>query len=594
MVQRMYSGISRIKKIIVMVLMLNALIFSMLILSSCDEDEDEMTVSSGNIDIQNDVPEQIITIDVVRDPGKPDRNVSNNSDGVENESLDEGEALSYSDKPVCTYVKPGKVKYDISFSNGIPSSDDGKVYLFEVSTYENEGSLDGKSPLASADCKESMTFSVEYKQRYLFSRFVSAVLSGGKYIPVSGGVYITNPGELASVTKANPKAGKKGLLIDTTMMGTDNLNSLNPSRIIYNIPLSYIVGETTNAANPTVNYEYNGKTYHFNGQNLMLFDSVFTNMTNAGYHCTAILLNDKNPGHPELIHPLSRGGSGNYYAFNTEEENGVRLMEATALFLAERYTKGDHGMVYDWVIGNEVNQHKIWNYMACDDVDKYAESFERSFRIFYNAIKSKYSNAKVYYSIDHDWNDNGGNNSGFFNAKDFLAAFNKYGKSRGNYNWSLAIHPYPVPLTNVKFWEGSFDKSENAKTLTPMNLSTLTSVMTRDEYLNSSGNVRDITITELGFSSVQGENLQAAAYAYCYYIVDKNPYISAFILNRQTDDPTEMKDGLAFGIYNMDHSAKYLTNVYKNVGTEAGNAYIPEMLSVIGASSLDEALSKAR
>lgn len=588
------------------------LIFAILIisvfLSSCDEEDDGQIVSSGNITVQNDVESDDIFIDIVRNPKKDNQDGNNESDeSLDDESDDDsqGELASFDpdnsgadyDSIRCSYDKSSKkVKYDISFSDEIPKGDDGKIYLFELSTYENEKSLEGKTPLAGADCKSSVTLTADYKERYLFSRFVPGVLSGGVYYPIAGGHYISNPGELASVSKSNSNAGKKGILIDSTTIGTDNLKSLNVSRIIYNIPLSYIIGETSSAANPTVNYEYNGKVYHFNGQNLMLFDTIFSGMTNAGYHCTAIILNDWNPKHPELVHPSSRAQTGRslYYAFNTEEESGVRLMEAAALFLAERYSKGDHGMVYDWVIGNEVNQQKIWNYMACDDVDTYTESFERSFRTFYNAIKSKNSGANISFSIDHDWNDNGGNNSSFFNGKDLLSSFNKYARKRGNYNWGLAIHPYPVPLTNARFWEGTFDKSENAKALTPMNLSTLTSFMRNESYLDCSGNVRYITITELGFSSVPDEATQAAAFAYCYNIVNNNKYIKAFILNRQTDDPTEMADGLAFGVYKADHSPKIITDVFKNVDNEAGKGYIPQMLGIIGAGSLEEALARAQ
>ena len=77
-----------------------------------------------------------------------------------------------------------------------------------------------------------------------------------------------------------------------------------------------------------------------------------------------------------------------------------------------------------------------------------------------------------------------------------------------------------------------------------MNLNVLTDLLKRREYRDTEGEVRSITITELGFSSRAGQKLQAAAFAYCYYIVEANPYIDAFILNRQTDAPEEMVSGL--------------------------------------------------
>ena len=110
-------------------------------------------------------------------------------------------------------------------------------------------------------------------------------------------------------------------------------------------------------------------------------------------------------------------------------------------------------------------------------------------------IKSNYSNANVYFSIDHDWNDNCGNNERFFNGRDFLYRFNEYAKRGGNYNWSLAIHPYPNPLPNVRFWRSRPDKSEKASVVTPMNLSAVTDVLTKEDFLNPDGDVREISVT---------------------------------------------------------------------------------------------------
>lgn len=55
---------------------------------------------------------------------------------------------------------------------------------------------------------------------------------------------------------------------------------------------------------------------------------------------------------------------------------------------------------------------------------------------------------------------------------------------------------------------------------------------------DAGGNVRHIILSEEGFTSksaTRGDvyDIQAAAFAYAYYLVDNNPYIDAFILNRQ-------------------------------------------------------------
>lgn len=506
--------------------------------------------------------------------------------------------FSYCINPVCVYDPAGtQLIFEMSFENGIPKSDDDLFYLFEIASYENESELNDKEPVAITAKGKKVTFVLPYEDRYLFERFVPALYSEGEYYPLSYGQNLNNPQELAGNTADYPEIGtKKGILLDGNSIGTERLDNLNVKRLVYNIPLSLILGETSNPEHPTIEYEYNGEIYQFNGYYCMVYDSLFSYLTEQGYYCTAIVLNDWNKQFPEMIHPLSRKRTSRskYYAFNTEEEDGVRHMEAAARFLAERYSCGEHGMVYDWVIANEINQHNIWNYMETTDLEYYTESFEKSFRTFYNAVKASYSHANVYFSLDQYWNNNGGYNNRCFNGRDILYEFNELAQKHGNYDWGLSVHPYPVPLPKTRFWTGEFDKTEEAKFLTPMNLSACTDIMTKPEFLNTNGEVRSIAITELGFCSKAGEKLQAAAFAYCYYIIDHNKYIDSFLMNRQTDDSEALKTGLSLGIYNRDNSAKYILDVFKNIDTEEGEDYLPEMLEIIGADSLEEALEWAQ
>lgn len=511
--------------------------------------------------------------------------------------FDQDNAFEYCSEPECLIdALNSEILFNFDMTGGIPLVDDEYIYLFEVATWEDE-SLTEKEPVAAAPMDISVTLTCRFRTARLFSRFVPAVLYHSEYVPISDGKFVTNPEIIADNTEDYPETeSKKGLLIDAGTLGSELLTDLNIKKAVFNVPLSYIMGETEDEAFPTIEYEYCGVTYLFNGYRCALFDTLFRYFTDNGYQSTAIILNDWNVEHQEIIHPKARRktASSMYYAFNTEEEDGVRLIEACALFLAQRYSGGEHGFVSDWIIANEINQQKVWNYMATSDLEYYTESFEKGFRIFYNAMKSAYSNAKVYYSIDQDWNNNYGFNGGFFNGRDILYTFNKYAKKGGDYDWGLSIHPYPSPLTRTRFWDGKFDKTEDARVVTPMNLTVVTDAMQKDELLNTQGQVRDIGVTELGFSSRAGEQMQAAAFAYCYYIIEDNEYINSFLMNRQTDDAQSLKSGLSLGLYNKDHSPKYLAEVFKNIDSPDGDAYIEEMLSIIGADSLEEALERAR
>ena len=399
-----------------------------------------------------------------------------------------------------------------------------------------------------------------------------------------------------TVENAPQPKSKKGLLLDPQMLGTPLLTDLGVQYAIYNIPLSHIMGETTDKTFPTISYEYQDNTYIFNGAAINGYDYLFSYLTDLGINSTAIILNDWNDAYPQLIHPLSRNKESGayYYAFNTADMEGCLYLEAIASFLTERYSGKEHGLVSNWVIANEINQYQVWNYMDTDDIMVYAAEFEKALRIFYYAAKSNYADANVYFSIDHDWNSNRGNDEKYFNAKEVVTAVNEMAGQKGNYYWGLAIHPYPNPLTKVNYWTENYDKTPDAPVLTLMNLSTVTDFLSQEEYLDRNGNVRSITVTELGFTSASGEKLQAAAFAYCYYIIEDNPYVDAFIMNRQTDALEEVKQGLSFGIYEMDQTPKYICDVYKYIDTDEGREYTKFMLNILGAGSLEEALSWAK
>ena len=513
--------------------------------------------------------------------------------------LSNAELASYGEITECLFQEDRETLSLTVKMPSIPKSDDPMIYLFAFDLYETVSFSEGfdKEPIASTKKARNCKLEWGYERGQLFMQFVPALLWNGKYVSLSEGVCISNPEMLAdsSVEVIEPES-KKGLLLDPQMIDTPQLTELGVKYAIYNIPLSHIVGDTSNEAFPTILYEYRGKTYKFNGASINGYDYLFGYLTDSGMNTTAIILNDWNEAYPELIHPLARNKEAGayYYAFNTATEEGCLHLEAIASFLAERYAGKEHGLVSNWVIANEINQYRIWNYMDTDDIGLYSAEFEKALRIFNNAAKSCCADARVYFSIDHDWNNNEGDNLDHFNAKEIVEVINEISREKGNYDWGLAIHPYPNPLTRVNYWTETYDKSTEAPILTLMNLSTVTEVLKQEEYLDRNGEVRSITVTELGFSSASGEKLQAAAFAYCYYIIEANPYVDAFIMNRQTDALEEVRQGLAFGIYDLDQSPKYIFDTFKYIDTDEAEEHTEFMLNILGAENIEEALSWAQ
>ena len=503
----------------------------------------------------------------------------------------------------CEISEEDKSKVVVSgLMEGIPKSDDRRIYVFDIATYD-DGLKEGQEPITSvrkSDDQFSFTFNLNYKQANtrLFDKFAVGIKQNGKYVLLSDFSYITNPEARAQYTYAYPKAASiKGLLVDPNKLKGGELSDLGVKQAAYNIMVGRIVGNTSSANYPTIYYNYQGKTYLFDGQVIAEYDIVFSRLTQLGIQTTAIILNDWNGGYLDLVHPNARkAGACPYYMFNASDEAGVDYLGAVATFLAERYSGTAHGQVVNWVIANEVNARKHWNYYASTDVQSYTEAYADGFRVFYNAIKSVNACAKVYMPLDQTWNRN--LNDGDYDARDVLDHFNAYIKSEGNIDWDLSHHPYPVPLTHAAFWNmpsnykrmNLVSNSVDTKMVTIQNIHVITDYLQREEFLNPYGESRSVILSEQGFNSLSGQGIQAAAFAYAYYIAEANSHIDGFLLNRQTDAAAEVAQGMAFGINNSDGSHKQVYNVFKHIDGPNSESVTEFAKSIIGISSWSDVI----
>lgn len=492
-------------------------------------------------------------------------------------------------------------KIDISMkAQDLAVSDDGYYYLFEEKTYQTDLAT---SEYIIEDQKDvDLTFSVNLNYNTtgsrLFSKFVVAIKKNGAYLPITRPHYITNPEAIAKYTPAfGDTKSKKGLLVDPEKLRTTELDDLGVRHAAYNIPLSRILGPTSNDYYPTVYYTYNGKNYAFNGQIIAEYDYIFTSLTNRGIITTAIVLNDIS-SHPELIHPKARsGGHAPYYAFNATDESGTQTIAAIASFLANRYSGTGHGKVMNWVIGNEINARSEWNHIEHMDTASYVDEYARAFRVFYNAFLSVNGNARVYISLDQQWGKSLYSKNGYA-SKDILDEFNRNLKAEGNIDWGLAQHPYNYPLTSAKAWSSGGRaasyvlETENTPVITIKNLHVLTDYLQKPEMRTDDGEVRHLILSEMGYTSSQGQDLQAASFVYAYKVIEANRYVDSMLFSRETDAPEEVSQGLALGICTLGGGRKSIYEAFKYVDTPESAKYTDFALRVIGISSWDQVIQK--
>lgn len=502
-------------------------------------------------------------------------------------------AVDFADITECVIDSSGKISVTVK-GDGVPKSDDKYYYLFALNTYDV--GIPADSDYIARDYKDNetvFTASLNYNtaNSRLYKKFVTAVKKDGEYVQVSTPRYITNPEAIARYTSVYQQpASKKGLLVDPNKLRGSELDDLGVKQAAYNIPVARLLGPTTSAAYPSIQYTYNGRTYTFNGQVIAEYDLVFSTLTAKGISTTAIILNNYSSAYPQLTHPQARSGiTAPYCMFNGAEESGVEYMAAIGSFLANRYSDNTHGKISNWIIANEINARKEWNYMAYTDIETYVEEYARAFRVFYTSIKSVSSSARVYISLDQQWDRNLKNNTNY-DGRDILDVFNSNISDKGNIDWGVAQHPYNVPLTEPKIWKTSKYVEHNAGSsmMTMANIEVLINYLKQDQFLTESGEVRSILISELGYTSTAGEAYQAAAFAYAYYKIAYYDEIYGLLLNRQTDAAEEVAQGLAFGLNSAGGSRKQIYNVFKYIDTSEHEKYTDFAKDLIGISSWNE------
>ena len=489
-------------------------------------------------------------------------------------------------------------------SSGDSSGTDGSIYIFEIKPYQND--LSGRTDyLAKGSIGANQKFSFPLHagpgELRLYSAFVPAVKVGGRYEMIANRRYIENPEIVAENQDPALNPGKKGLRVDPNIL--DDALSLNIKHAGVDIPTQRFFGNG-------IDYTYESKTYKINKELIDQLDAEVKRLSDSGVAVTAILLNAWNQTVPEL-NPLGvtelPKEQAVYYGFNVESEAGFRAVKAMASFLAKRYNgKNGHGKITNWVVGNEIN-NQYWNYMGDLDVSAYTSKFQRAFRVFYTAMKSVSANDNIMFSIDHYWNMlPEAAPVGKYKGKDILLAFHNYEEAEGYMDYGLALHPYPYPIYSPNFWDddktGRVNDTVDSPIVNFKNLHVITDFMSMDSMKNRKGEVRKIFLTEEGFSSiakgVDKSTEQAAAVAYSYFIVDNNPYISAYLMSRQEDNEDETKHGLAFGLSSIvDHKLvpKPAHEVFKWIDNPSATEGIADFArAVIGIDSWDQLIPNFR
>ena len=474
----------------------------------------------------------------------------------------------------------------------------------------------GKSPFEilsniTFDSDRLYNFSIDrfhYGKDLLYSKFkisIRNIDSGfiGKSF-FDGPCFVTASSDISICDYSYPKAATiKGLQVrmvdDAVKLGVKH-GALN-----LNLPSIALPCKSDN----TITYIMDEEEFYFDKAYVERFDMQLRTLSDNGIIVTLILLNsimwDNTQIHPELrkalLHP-DYNDEGRISAFNVITMEGLKHYKAFVEFTAERYTRIDqkYGRACGFIIGNEVNTHWTWCNAGEKTIEEYVREYSIALRTAYYAARKKFSQARIYISVDHFWTLAFDSNPlRYSGCKLLLDALNDIVIKEGNFDWSVAHHPYPEDLLHPDFWNDktatySFDTGR----ITFKNLKVLTDYLSKREILFE-GRSRHIILSEQGFhseESEEGERLQAAAYCLAYKKIENLPGIDSFILHAHVDNKGEYDTwGLNLGLWTRDKTSddsnpqrpKLIYYVFKDIDASHSDKVCGEYRNFIGVKTWD-------
>lgn len=464
-------------------------------------------------------------------------------------------------------VSQNKVSIQAKVKNQIKSSD-SFYYLVKVNATKNTGAC----MISKALKAKTIKFDLDTRDKVnVISKFAIAVKKNGKYQLISPSFYLDNIEKVAkNVSAYYVPSTKKGIHY------ADNDFNLDAKWTLCNLNLNHVLGSKGNGTP----YVYNGKTYYFNS----IQEERVKSYNKKNLNVTMVLYMTWEEKNKFLIAPSGREAGHNYYALNTVNEESRETLEAMFSFLGETFSQKGC-LVSNWILGNEVNSQKNWNYSGNIGLNEYAQSYAQAFTMLSNAVHASYKNAKVYIPLDGAWalpNSQVG-----WNGKTMLKSFDDaLAKENPDVKWNLAYHAYSVPLTGPSYKRNvNLKKNENTSFIGMCNIEVLTNYISK-HY----GSDTSIILSEQGYTVYMGEDKQAASLAYGYYKAEFNPMIDAFIIVRVFDNKEEVAQGLAMGLKEMNGRKRKAYNVFKYMDTPQCEKYTKSCLKTMKKKSWQKAV----
>ncbi len=501
-----------------------------------------------------------------------------------------------------TQITLNKAKTDITIDihltkEYVKENKSSTLYIFEIQPHQSTTEINKLEPVKSFRANEKVSVKIPYingNMNRLYSKFVAAeMIADGSYNIITSAKFIENMEILAENSEPFPtRSSKKGLQVQ---MFSD-AQQLGVQHTVVNVAINeYMLGENSPSAQ---SFHYNGQTFYLDKNKIAVLDHRVRTYTEAGINVyfNIILTPPEADAHQNILSFYCDGiaSDASLYALNTRNETAMKAFRAFMDYMCVRYTNPEHiyGFVPGIILGFEVNSGDVWNNAGNTDMANYVYSYCTAFRVAYTAMRSHYSEGRVYISLGNNFSA-GSADMRDYPAKLFLSSFDEAIKGSGDIEWGLSVNPYSSSADMVDFWNDTLAE-DNFETpyITMKNIGTLTRYMNQEEYLYNS-EPRSIIIGEFGISGDPSDDasmtIQAAAYALAYYSAAQNEDVDAFIYHRHVDHTGERQFyGLwtnAAGSVVEPAAKKPIYNVFSLIDTEQSETVTSFVRSTVGSGA---------
>lgn len=399
--------------------------------------------------------------------------------------------------------------------------------------------------------------------------------NSGEIHQIPGVRYVTDLSNAAAHAYPYPRARtKKGLQIK--VFSDEVCQTLGHAALNMNLPCIL----KSKPDEHTIVFRQEGREFYFDRPYLQAMDEKIRRLSANGVILTLILINRRewhgvwgDPNlDPILVHPTLHP-EGVVGAFSVTKEESWAYYRACVSFLSERYLRPDrkYGQVSGLIIGNEVNSQWIYSNAGEMEQAEFLRQYLIALRTAFYAAKLVWSGVRVYVSLDHCWNlANADKPLRYYKGREFLENLHDSAKTDGDFDWSLAYHPFPEDLSRADFWNDRLASHDfDAGKITFKNLEQLPAFLRQERFLYS-GKTRHIILSEQGLcagNTSETEQIQADALAIAYRKAEALEAVEAFIYHSHIDEKGE---GLFLGLLDERGRRRPIYDVFCRMDGEDG------------------------